>query len=112
VPPPEQLWATQVWGAVHAAHAEPPAPQALFAVPARHWPAEQQPAGHDVESHAHTSLTQCSPLPQLPLPHAPPQPSLAPQAFPAQLGVHPHVPLWPLPPHDSGALHVPPEQHG
>jgi hypothetical protein len=92
VTPSEQLCAMHVVGAAHARHAAPPLPQALVAVPAKHCPAEQQPV-HEVPSHAHTPLTQCCPLPQLPVVHTPPQPSLAPHALPAQLGEHPHTPL-------------------
>jgi hypothetical protein len=42
----------------------------------------------------------------------PPQPSAAPQALPAQLAVHPQMPLAPPPPQASGALHAPPAQQG
>jgi hypothetical protein len=70
----------------------PPWPQAASPVPGSHVLPLQHPV-HDVESHAHTPLTQCWPLPQLPLLHTPPQPSLAPQALPVQLAVHPQTPL-------------------
>jgi hypothetical protein len=47
-----------------------------------------------------------------PCAHVPPHPSAAPQALPAQLGVHPHVPVAPAPPQVSGAVHPFPVQHG
>jgi hypothetical protein len=36
----------------------------------------------------------------------PPQPSLSPQAFPLQFGVHPQPPVTPPPPQVFGALHA------
>jgi hypothetical protein len=96
----------------HATHACPPLPQALLVVPGSHRPAEQHPVAHDVELHVHMPLTHASPLGQEPELHVPPQPSLAPHALPVQLGVHPHVPLWPPPPQLSGEAHAWPAQHG
>jgi hypothetical protein len=82
--PPWQLWLPR-----HVEHAVPPKPHALNAVPGRHPPAEQQPE-HVAESQTHTPAAQVRPLPQVPVAHVPPQPSSAPHAAPAQLGVHPH----------------------
>jgi hypothetical protein len=95
----------------HITHALPPLPHAPAAVPARHCPAEQHPV-HDVESHTHAPLTQCSPAAQLPTAHTPPQPSFAPHGAPAQLGVHTQTPLAPPPPQVSGKVQVFPAQHG
>jgi hypothetical protein len=66
---------------------------------------------HDVPSQTHAPAAQCRPDGQLPALHVPPQPSSAPQAFPAQLGVQPQTPLRPPPPQLRGAVHVAPAQH-
>src|SRR5215472_3756369 len=108
--PPVQV-AVPFGGALHAVHAVPPAPHALGVVPSRHSPAEQQPL-HEVLSQAQVPLTQCCPWPHAPVWQIPPQPSLAPQVLPAQLGAHPHVPGVPAPPHVSGGAQSPPVQHG
>jgi len=47
---------------------------------------------HDDGSHAQVPLTQCRPLPQDPVAQVPPHPSLAPHAFPVQLGTQTHEP--------------------
>ena len=98
---------------MHEVHWAPAAPHALLVVPGAHCPAVQHPLVHDVVSHVHVPVTQCSPVPaQLPVWQVPPQPSLAPHAAPLQFGVQPHTPLWPPPPHVSGEAHMLPAQHG
>jgi hypothetical protein len=102
--------AVQASPAAHATQARPPLPHALPVVPARQAPDEQQPV-QELVSHVHAPLAQRSPAPQLPVWQTPPHPSSAPQAVPEQLGVHPHVPLDPPPPHVKGEAHCPPAQH-
>jgi hypothetical protein len=66
---------------------------------------------HDVGSQVHAPATHRCPLAQLPCVHTPVQPSLSPQALPAQLGVHVPVPQTlgnpPLPPQSCPMLHPP-----
>jgi len=69
----------------------PPVPQPLLVVPDTHCPAAQHPV-QDVPSHTQLPATQCRPLPQEPLAHVPPQPSLSPQALPVQLGTQTQLP--------------------
>jgi hypothetical protein len=89
-----------------ATQEEPPNPQALALVPSSHALPEQHPP-HDVASHTHSPPWQCWPVPQAPLVHRPPQPSLAPQAWPAQEGAQPlHSPRVPPPPHVDGAVQL------
>jgi hypothetical protein len=85
----------QAWPVRHATHAPPPMPHAVVAVPTSHWPPEQHPVEHDVESHTHAPPTHARPLLQLPVEHWPPQPSLAPHTAPTQLGTHTQVPVGP-----------------
>ncbi len=55
----------------HGEHVEPPVPHAPFDVPARHWPLEQQPDGHEVPSHTHAPFThRCPGLHAGPAPQA------------------------------------------
>ena len=79
-------------GVLHDAQASPFVPHASVAVPGMQVFPWQHPLAHDDASHVHVPPTQCWPLPQLPLLHTPPQPSLAPHALPVQLGVHSHAP--------------------
>jgi hypothetical protein len=89
----------------HVVQVTPPFPHALSAVPTLHVVPEQQPM-HEVSSHAHTPFSQCCPLPgQVPPVQTPLQPSSAPHALPAQLGVHPHTPVSPPHPQLSGVAH-------
>jgi hypothetical protein len=102
-PPPHAL-PMHVVPPVHCAHAPPPFPHAFPSVPGWHVPLAQHPL-HDVGSHAHRSLAQCSPAGQLPLAQTPPHPSSPPHVFPMHVGAHPHTPVCPPPPHLSGAAH-------
>jgi hypothetical protein len=77
--------------ALHEVQGSPPAPHAAPAVPGRHVEALQQPS-QEVASHTQLPLTHRCPVAQLPLGHGRPQPSSAPHALPAQLGVQ-HGPL-------------------
>src|SRR5215472_6409194 len=70
----------------HTMHATPPAPHAPGLVPDAQVTPLQHPE-QEVGSQAQLPCTQCCPVPQAPLVHTPLQPSLAPQALPAQLGV-------------------------
>jgi hypothetical protein len=86
----------------HELHATPPLPHAPSSVPAAHVLSFLQQPVHEVASQTHAPLTQRWPVPQLPVVQTPPQPSLAPQAFAAQLAAHgpaPHVLGAPPPPH-------------
>jgi hypothetical protein len=94
----------------HGTHTAPPLPQAPLSVPAMHDVPLQQPA-HELVSQTHPPLTQCWPVPQLPVMHTPPHPSLAPHALAAQLGVQPHTPVVPPPPQVRGDAHARPAQH-
>ena len=91
-------------------HDAPPTPHAALALPVWQSAPAQQPA-HDVASHTQVVPLHRWPPAHVPVAHTPPQPSLAPQAFPPQLGVHPHVPTVPPPPHVDGEAqteHTPP----
>jgi hypothetical protein len=70
-----------------ALHATPPVPQAALPVPGWQASPAQQPL-HDVVSQRHVPPTQRWPWPHEPVVHVPLHPSLSPQAFPAQLGLH------------------------
>jgi hypothetical protein len=99
VPPPGGSHVTQV-PAVHVAtdegghtwHAPPAVPQAALVLPGSHVFADEQQPVHEVPSHTQLVPLQWSPVSQVPVPHVPPQPSGAPQTFPAQRGGHPHTP--------------------
>jgi hypothetical protein len=95
----------------HAWHTVPPIPHALEELPGSHVETSQHPL-HELPSQTHTPVVQCWPLPHEPCWHAPPHPSSAPHALPAQLGVHPHAPARPPPPHCSGAVQLLPGQQG
>jgi hypothetical protein len=94
----------------HASHSVPPLPHAPSLVPLSHVDPVQHPA-HDVPSHTQRPSSHRCPAPHVPLVQAPPQPSLAPHALPAQLGTQPQTPVAPPPPHVSGGAQ-PPAQHG
>jgi hypothetical protein len=94
----------------HARHAAPPRPHSPGSVPFSQTLPLQHPS-HDVASQRHSALEQCWPLPQEPVVQTPPQPSLAPQALPEHVGVHPHTLDVPPPPHESGDAQAPPAQH-
>ncbi len=68
----------------------------------------QQPV-HDEASQTHWPNEHRCPGAQAPVEHVPPQPSLAPQVTPAQLGTHPALPqrLGPFAPHVRPAVHGP-----
>ena len=72
-------------------HAAPPLPHSVSSVPDSQTPPLQQPA-HDVASQVHAPLTQWLPSGHEPPAQVPEQPSLAPQALPAQLGTQGPVP--------------------
>jgi hypothetical protein len=90
----------QSWPALHALHAAPPVPQAPSSAPVRHDDPLQQPE-HKVGSHVQTPAEQRCPALHDPSWHVPPQPSSAPHALPAQLGVQHELPSH---------LHTPDEQ--
>jgi hypothetical protein len=96
-------------GALHNAQASPLVPHASCADPGMQVFPWQHPVGHDTASHVHVPPTQCCPVPQLPLLHIPPQPSLAPHAL--QLGVQPHVPPVQVVPPAHAVHTVPPCPH-
>ncbi len=91
--PPLQLAVPQL------AHATPAVPQAVWAVPVRHWPAEQQPVGHEVESHTQVPalhrwpLAHAGPVPQ---PHTPAEHTLA--VTPQLTHAPPSLPQFDAPP--------------
>ena len=93
----------------HALHTLPPCPHALGSVPGWHTEPMQHPA-HDSGSQMQLPAEHRSPLGQLPYAHTPPQPSPAPHALFAQLGVHvpaPHTLAAPPAPHVSPLAHPP-----
>ncbi len=106
-----QLELPQASPLAHAWHTVPPIPHALEELPGSHVETSQHPL-HELPSHTHTPVVQCWPLPHEPCWHAPPHPSSAPHALPAQLGVHPHAPARPPPPHCRGAVQLLPAQQG
>ncbi len=110
--PPQapQLALPQATPLAHAAHTVPPAPHAVSLVPGWQADTSQQPV-HEAPSQTHNPVTHRWPLPHAPLSQTPPHPSPAPHALPAQVGVHPHTPGRPPPPHWSGLAHAP-AQHG
>jgi hypothetical protein len=71
--------------------------QALWTVPSL------QLQSYPFPSCTHAPFWQPWPAGQLPVWHGLPQPSSAPQALPSQLGVQPHLPASPPPPHVWGA---------
>ncbi len=74
---------------MHIEHCRPPEPQSLGLVPGWHKLLSQHPLPHDTMSQRHWPLTQWVPLwLQVPVWQALPQPSSAPQALPAQFGMH------------------------
>jgi hypothetical protein len=96
--------------APHTMHAAPPWPQSFGSVPARHAPALEQHPVHELGSHRHAPFEQCRPAVHVPERHVPEHPSLAPHAFPVQLGVHtpvPHTFCFPPAPHDCPGGHPP-----
>jgi hypothetical protein len=93
-----------VWFAAQSKQARPPLPHAVSRFPGWQSPPLQHPE-HDVASHVHAPSTQRCPSAQEPALQMPPQPSLCPQALPAQLGVHPHTPVMPPPPQERGEEH-------
>jgi hypothetical protein len=98
-------------GALHDAQAPPFVPHAFCAVPGMQVLPWQHPAGHDDASHVQVPPTQCWPLPQLPLLHSPPHPSLAPHTLPEQFGVQPQVPALQLVPFAHAVHTAPPCPH-
>jgi hypothetical protein len=80
----------------------------VLLVPLAHVAPLQQPE-HEVGSHAQAPSTQRWPAAQAPCVHTPLQPSDAPHALPAQLGLHGPVPQTPGPPPPQvwPALHPP-----
>lgn len=99
------------WLAPHVAQTTPPCPHAPFDVPVWQVFPLQQPAHDEAVSQTHTPVLHRRPALQLPAMQVPPHPSLAPQALPAQLGVHPQTSGVPPPPQLSGDAQVPPVQH-
>ena len=91
----------------HVVQFAPPLPHAAVSVPTSQVDPLQQPA-HDFASHMQLPFTHSCPLPHPPLAQWPPQPSLAPQALPVQLGTHSHVPVAE---HVRGEVHALPGQH-
>jgi hypothetical protein len=110
LPPQFPQLVPHVCPAPHVTHTWPPVPHAPFVLPSSHAEPEQHPV-HDEVSHAQTPLAQCCPDAQVPVAHAPPQASSAPQALPAQFGVQPHTPGLPPPPQVSGFAQPLPAQH-
>jgi hypothetical protein len=113
-PPPHErsgdvqaFWAQQDWPfppqfahvvphvvpGAQATHATPPLPHDVWSFPCSQAPALQHPS-HEVTSHLHTPATHRRPLPHAPWVHTSLHPSLAPQAFPSQEGVHLPAPQW------------------
>jgi hypothetical protein len=103
LPPQAPQFTPHVVPARHCAHMAPPLPQSFGSVPARHAPALEQQPVHDVGSHRQAPFEQCRPALHEPERHVPEHPSLAPHAFPVQLGMHtpvPHTFGVPPAPHD------------
>jgi hypothetical protein len=89
--PPTQAWV--------AGHATPPRPAQPPQLPGSVSTSVQVPPQRTAPApHAHVPALHVAPLGQVPVAQRPPQPSSAPHALPAQLGVQPHIALhWHVP---------------